>query len=59
MVSLAAAHSDRHLQNEISHFMQLCGCYGNIQVVVKYTEDESKVTVDDVNAEHFLRIKMH
>ena len=39
--------------------MRLWGCYGNSQVVVKYTEDESKVTADNVNAEHFLRIKMH
>ena len=39
--------------------MQLCGCYGNNQVVVKYTEGESKVTTDDVSAENFLRIKMN
>ena len=39
--------------------MRLCGCCCNNQVVVKYTEDESKVTADNVNAENFLRIKMH
>ena len=44
MVSIVAEHS------EISHFMRLCGCYGNNQVVVKYTEGESKVTADNVNA---------
>ena len=55
MVSLAAEHSDRH----ISHFMRLCGCYGNSQVVVKYTECESKVTADNVNAGNFLCIKIH
>ena len=54
MVSIAAEHSDRHIQNEISHFMRLCGCYGN-----NHTEGESKVTADNVNAENFLRIKMH
>ena len=48
-----------NIQNDISHFMRLSGCYGNNQVVVKYTEGESKVTADNVNAESFLRIKMH
>ena len=59
MVSTAAEHTDRHVQNEISHFMRLYGCYGYKQVVVKYTEGESKVTADNVNADNFLRIKMH
>ena len=39
--------------------MRLCGCYENNQVVVKYTEGESKLTADNVNAENLLRIKMH
>ena len=39
--------------------MRLCGCYGNNQVVVQYTEGESKVTADNVNAENVLHIKMH
>ena len=56
MISIAAEHSDRHFQSEISHFIRLCGCYGNIQVVVK---GESKVTADNVNAENFLCVKMH
>ena len=48
-----------NIPNEISHFMRLCGCYGSNQVVVIYTEGESKVTADNVNAENCLRIKMH
>ena len=48
-----------NIQNEISHFMRLCGCHGNNQVVVKYTKGERKVTADNVNAGNFLRIKMH
>ena len=47
-----------NIQNEISHFMRFCGCYGNNQVVVNDTEGESKVTADNVNAENFLRINM-
>ena len=39
-----------NIQNEISHFMRLCCCYGNNYVVVKYTESESKVIADNVNA---------
>ena len=39
--------------------MRLCGCCGNNQVVVKYTEGKSTVTADNVNAENFLPNKMH
>ena len=37
--------------------MCLYGCYGNNQVVVKYTEGESKVIADNVNAENFYALK--
>ena len=60
---VSAEHSDRQIQNEVSHFIRLCGCYGNNQAVVKYTYGESKagskVIADNVNAEKSLRIKMH
>ena len=59
MVSIAAEHSDRHIQTEMSQLMRLYGCYGNNQVVVKYTECESKETADNVKPENFIRIKMH